>query len=234
MNLVKDNWTKKDGEDFVKYLGTLKNADRIEWTKRIINTKLPVLAIKSPVIKQIAKEIKKGNYLSFLDLNLTNYYENTAINSALISSIKDFDVFKKYLKIYSRTIDNWASCDTVSFKVKKKEELFYALALEYRKSKLPFERRLSLSIMFKLLDNELYIDKIFEFMNSFYDETEYYVNMINAWLFCDCFIKQRDKTIKYLEHHKLNKFTINKGISKCRDSYRVSKEDKDFLLNFKR
>ena len=28
--------------------------------------------------------------------------------------------------------------------------------------------------------------------------------------------------------------TTNKSISKCRDSYRISKEDKDYLLNFKK
>ena len=42
-----------------------------------------------------------------------------------------------------------------------------------------------------------------------------------------------NKTLKYLENHKLNKFTINKAISKCRESYRVSKEDKELLLKYK-
>ena len=30
-----------------------------------------------------------------------------------------------------------------------------------------------------------------------------------------------------------NKFTINKAISKCRDSFRVSEEDKNLLLKYK-
>ena len=54
--------------------------------------------------------------------------------------------------------------------------------------------------------------------------------MAIAWLVCELMIYNRDKTLKYLEHNKLNKFTINKAISKCRDSYRVSKEDKEFIL----
>jgi 3-methyladenine DNA glycosylase AlkD len=70
-------------------------------------------------------------------------------------------------------------------------------------------------------------------MNSFYNEDHYYVNMMNAWIFCECFIKRREKTIAFLKTHKLNKFTINKGISKCRDSFRVSKEDKEMLLGYK-
>lgn len=234
MDLVKDIWTKEDGKYFIEYLENLKNEEKVAWTKNLLNTNMNVLAIKSPVIKNIIKQIKKGNYLSFLDLNLNDYYESKAINGGIISSIKDFEVMKKYLNIYSKTIDNWASCDSLSFNIKNKEELFYNLALNYRKSKLPFERRLSISILFKFVDNNEYIDKIFNFMDTFYDENEYYVNMINAWLLCECFIKQREKTICYLNNNNLNKFTINKGISKCRDSFRISEEDKEFLLKFKK
>ena len=50
---------------------------------------------------------------------------------------------------------------------------------------------------------------------------------------CELIIKNREQTLEYLKHHKLNDFTINKTISKCRDSYRVSKEDKEFLLKYK-
>ena len=233
VNLVKEKWNNKDGKEFIIYLESLKDENKIEWTKKIVNTKKNVLAIKSPVLKNIVKEIRKGNYLSFLDLNLNNYLENNTINGELITYIKDFDTMKKYLSIYSKKIDNWASCDLLSFNIKGKEDLFLNLSNNYIKSDLPFERRLGLLILFKFIDNDLYINKIFDIMNLFYNEEEYYVNMINAWLLCECFIKRRDKTIIFLDNNKLNKFTINKAISKCRDSYRVSKEDKELLLQYK-
>lgn len=233
MNLVKDKWTEKDGENFIKYLETLKNQEKIKWSKNILNTNMPVLAIKTSIIKDIVKEISKGNYFSFLDLELNKYYENTAINGSLISQIKDFETMKKYLDKYILKIDNWASCDLLSFRIKNNEKKFYDLSLEYVNSEKPFIRRVGLNILFRLIDYDEYIDKIFSIMNSFYKEDHYYVNMMNAWLFCECFIKRREKTIKFLKNHKLNKFTINKGISKCRDSYRVSVEDKEMLLKYK-
>ncbi len=70
-------------------------------------------------------------------------------------------------------------------------------------------------------------------MNLFYEEKHYYVNMIIAWLFAEAFIKQRAKTLEFLKSHRLNKFTINKGISKCRDSLRVSVEDKEMLIRYR-
>ncbi len=233
MELVKDKWNRKDGEEFNNYLESLKVPDKVEWSKNLLNTQMNVLAIKTQAIRDITKQIYKGNFISFLDLELNNYFENTSINGYLITKIKDFDLMKKYLDKYISKIDNWASCDLLSFDVKDKEEEFFNLSLEYIKSDKPFIRRFGLSILFRLIDNDKYVNKIFDIMNRFYKEEHYYVNMMNAWLFCECFVKRRNETVEYLKTHKLNKFTINKGISKCRDSFRVSKEDKDMLISYR-
>ena len=71
--------------------------------------------------------------------------------------------------------------------------------------------------------------KIIDTLNK---EKEYYVNMAVAWLCCELMIKSRKEFLAYLKHHKLNDFTINKAISKCRDSFRVSQEDKEMLLKY--
>lgn len=234
MNLIKSNWTNEDGKEFIKYLESLKRAEKVAWTKGIVNTNMKVLAIKSPEINLIVKQIKKGDFLSFLDLDLNNYYENALINGNLIASIKDFDVMRKYLDNYSKKVDNWASCDTLKFNVKGDEENFMNLSKEYIKSDLPFVRRIGMLILFKFIENDKYIDEVFDRLNQFEAETEYYVNMVNAWLICELFIKRRDKTIEFFEDNKLNNFTINKAISKCRDSFRVSKEDKELLLKYRK
>ena len=69
--------------------------------------------------------------------------------------------------------------------------------------------------------------------NSLGEETHYYVNMANAWLVAECFTKQRDKTLNLIKNKTLNKFVQNKAISKCRDSFRVSPEDKELLKTFR-
>ena len=70
--------------------------------------------------------------------------------------------------------------------------------------------------------------------NDYFDVDMYYVNMGIAWLLCECFTKYRDKTLRYLVKSKVNTFTFNKTISKIRDSYRVTKEDKAYLNMLKR
>ena len=48
------------------------------------------------------------------------------------------------------------------------------------------------------------------------------------------YIKFPSATEKYLQKNKLNNFTHNKSISKIRESYRISKEKKDYLNTLKR
>ncbi|MDD3341673.1 MAG: DNA alkylation repair protein [Bacilli bacterium] len=236
MQLNKEIWMKEDIEKFQNYLESFRETDekKIKWSRNLLNTALPTLTIKTPVMKEIEKEIYKGNYLSFLDLMIWEYYENTAINGMLICRIKDFDSMKKYLDRYSDLADNWATCDLLTFKIKNNEQKYMDLIHQYIKSTKPFKRRIGIKVLFEFVDDEKYLPTIFSILDTFKEEENYYVNMINAWLLSDCFAKHRDKTIAYFENNNLNKFTTNKAISKCRDSRRISKEDKEMLLKYRR
>lgn len=233
MNLIKEQWTQKDMKEFQEYLKLMENQSKREWSTNLLKTKLPVLCLTTKIIKEIVKEISKGNFLSFLDYMIWDYYENTAINGFLITMIDDFDLMKKYLDIYSAKADNWATCDLLTFKIKGNENKFYNLSLEYIKSDKPFVRRIGMYVLFNYVENDDYIDTIFHLLDQFENEENYYVNMMNAWLLSECFVKQRTKTLAYLKKNKLNKFTINTGIQKCRDSRRVAISDKEMLLQYK-
>lgn len=234
MNLIKDIWTKDDIKPFLDYLSQFKREEKIDWTRNIINTNMKVLAILSKDIKSIIKEIGKGNFISFLDLEIDDSYESLLISGGLLSKIKDFDIYKEYLLRYSKKIDNWALCDTLTFNVKGNEDKYISLVNELIKSELPFERRIGISIFFSFISYNEYLDLIYKTVDKFYDEDNYYVQMMIAWLLCELMIKRRDETLKYLEHNNLNKFTVNKMISKCRDSFRVSDEDKEMLKIYRK
>ena len=232
--LKKDKWYKKDESELKAYLNTLSNPNKIEWTKNILNTNLKALAISSPKLRRIAKEIIKGDYFSFLEQNFNFCYEVVAINGYILSKIKDFDTYKFYLEKYSKNVDCWANCDLLSFPIKNQEENFFNLAEQYINSNKTFKRRIGIIILFSFTNNEKYSSKVFKIINTLYNEKEYYVNMAVAWLLCEMFIKQRDKTIEFLSYANLNSFTANKFVQKCRDSFRVSLEDKQYLLLFKK
>lgn len=232
-NLIKENWTKEDGEEFQVYLQSFARDEKKQmWEKNVVNTNLPCLAVLSKDVKEIVKEISKGNFLSFLDLELNDYFTNSLINGGLIGKIKNFDLIVSYLDKFLQKADNWASVDTISFDVKNKEQEFFELAKKYLKSKKVFVRRCGIRIFFKFLTSE-YLKEIFEIIKEMKDEKEYYVNMAISWLVCEAFVKNKAITLKLLKSQELSPFVQNKTISKCRDSYRVSKEDKEELLKYK-
>lgn len=233
MELTKNKWNNQDIAQLKKYLILLGNPNKVKWTQNINCTKLACLAIPMPKLKTIAKDICKGSFCGFLDRNPNDTFELVVISGYIINTITDFELLKKYLIKYCNYVDCWATCDILKFKTKYFEQDLFNLALEFCKSEHTFTRRIGLKILFGYTKNEKYIDKIFQVLNLFTYEKEYYVNMIVAWLFCEMFIQNKTKTYDFLKTHKLNKFSINKGIQKCRDSFRVSQFDKDNLLKYK-
>lgn len=231
--LKRDCWTAEDGEKFSAWLlGQAQSPEKCEFEKRIVNTELPCIAVPAPRLKEIVKEIVKGNAEGFLKLMLWHNHSEVVVNGEVLTKIKDFSEMCEFLDAYSEKVDNWAACDVLKFKVTDKNAADFArLAKRYFKDALPFRRRIALIIMFKFIERD--IDLVFELAGGLYDETEYYVNMANAWLICECFIKNRTKTLDFLEKNRLNAFTVNKAVSKMRDSFRVSAEDKEMLKQFK-
>ena len=92
VELIKDNWTASDIEEFNKYLCTFsKGVDKAKWEQRIINTSLPCIAVDSRIVKQLTNTIAKGNYISFIELWPWHNATMTFIVVGLIARIRDID-----------------------------------------------------------------------------------------------------------------------------------------------
>jgi len=235
MNLVKTSWTDADLINLRDYLKSIGNPEKEKWTRRIINTQMPMFVIKMPVLKQIANEIAKGDMQSFVSLFPTGSYEECVILGFLIPKIKDFGKLKSTLTKYGETVDNWSNCDQLKFKINSNNASeFFEMATEFLSSTYTFVRRIGVIILFEFLKFDEYVERIFKNISRLKSEQEYYVNMAVAWLVAEMFIKKREKTLQFLNEDLLNAFTINKAVQKCRDSFRVSAADKEMLLKFKK
>ena len=62
---------------------------------------------------------------------------------------------------------------------------------------------------------------------------EYYVNMMTAWFFATALAKQWDAAIPYMEQRRLPDWVHRKTIRKAVESYRITKEQKDYLRTLK-
>ena len=233
-NLV---WDKNKYQDYTKYLNNYKEDKKfIDFNKKLIFTKYEILGIKVPNMRKIAKEISKTDIISFLNNVENNTYEDVMIEGLTISYIKDIDLCLKYFNKFINKIDNWAICDTcISFMkiVNKNKELFLKQIKKYIESKNEYVVRVGVVLLLNYYIEDSYIDLVFDIIDSINRE-DYYINMAIAWLVSVCFVKYRNKTFKYLNDNKLNRFTYNKSIQKIIESYRVSLEDKEILRSMKR
>ncbi|MBQ3234814.1 MAG: DNA alkylation repair protein [Clostridia bacterium] len=222
-------------ENLKKYLNSLScGEEKGVWEQKIVNTKRPCIMVKSKDIASICKEILKGDIIAFINSYPIETHTDTIIISSLIPKIKDFDTQKKYLLEHSLLADNWSTIDSIKIHpTHSNKSKYFNFAKTLTTHVHPFTRRLGVVIMLKLLNfNDLH-KEIANEIKLLYNEKEYYVNMAVAWLVSELFVKGREVCLTLYENGSLNTFVNNKSIQKCRDSYRVSAKDKEYLLKFK-
>jgi len=112
------------------------------------------------------------------------------------------------------------------------ENLLHAIIKEWLNSKDEYIIRFGIEIlmMYYLDDN---FDISYHDLVSKIRSSDYYVNMMIAWYFATALAKKWDISIKYLEENKLDKWTHNKTIQKAIESYRIAKEQKEYLRQLK-
>ena len=229
MNFIKDNWSSEDIKELDNYLDSIKREDKIEWTRKIVNTKMDLYGITNPTLKSIAKNIYKGNYISYLDNYALYNYDLCMIYAYILNLIKDIEIKKKYLLEFSKKVDNWSCTDSLKFKIKNYEKDYLELSNEYIKSNLPFRRRIGVIILFAYKRELNYYEYLFKLLDLLSNEEDYYVNMAIAWLLCELCVFDINTVVKYVKNSKLNNFIKNKFISKCHDSFRIDNEVLDNL-----
>ncbi|MBE0700978.1 MAG: DNA alkylation repair protein [Acholeplasmataceae bacterium] len=236
MELTKALWAENDKSAFLSYLHSFQLKEKEVWGRNILNTKLELLCIPTKTIYNIVDEIFKGNYPSFLALEIFDNYEAIAIYGKIISLINDFDEMALYLNKYILVMENWAHCDLLSFNIgKHNKDRFLALSDQYLKDDKTFVRRLGLMILLQMVKDESMLPIIFHRLYGLNQENEYYVIMMAGWLLSECIIRYKNQTLQFISNTKdLNKKIVNKGIQKSRESRRLSQIEKDQLLPYKR
>ncbi len=231
MNLVLNEWTDESINNFYNYfIQFSKGSDDIEFEKKISNTFYDCVAIPYSIIDSMSKKIAKGNYSDFINKIELKNFSLTILFGKIISKIKNADEQINYLEKYISVCDSWAQVDTLnfSFNISNKQK-YFDYAASCIKDKNPFKKRLGIIILLKGFINNIDINRVFDIILTLSNESDYYVNMAIAWLLCEAFVKCRDKTMSFLKNKKISTFVLNKTISKCRDSKRVSTEDKSYL-----
>jgi 3-methyladenine DNA glycosylase AlkD len=223
-------WNKANYQKFITNLKTFQDLKYQKFHQSLLkNNKTKLIGIRTPIIKDIAKKISKGNYQQFLNYNQHKYYEENLIHGLILGYTNEYEKIDDFLKY----IDNWAVCDLTcsNFKIFKKLPINYLN--NYLNSKNPWIIRFSLVLLLDYYIKQENLNYIFKTCDNIQNDN-YYVKMAVAWLISICFIKYQKETKNYLKENKLDKFTFNQTINKIRDSFRVDNLEKEKLKKLKK
>ena len=228
--MIPEVWNKDSYKEFINYLLSLKDDKYKEFNKSIVlNSKYEMIGIRVPNVKDIAKKIKDID--EFLKYSGNTYHEEILLQGLVISRIKDEELFYKYYKEYIKKIDNWALCDTFCSSIKivrKYEDKYFNESIKLSLSDKEFISRVGLVTILDHFINKENLNTIFNTLNSI-NSDKFYINMAEAWLVCEIYTKYPNETLEFIKNNNLHK-----SISKIRDSFRVSKEEKEELIKYRK
>ena len=232
MNFKNANWSK-DRDTLIRYLNSIANTKYRDFSKKLIPGDVNMLGINLPTLKKIAKEIAKGDYEKFLQIDDDGVFELKYLKGQVIASIKDVNEYEKYFMWYLPMITDWSLCDgyvAASKIIKKDKERFFDIATKLISGGVEFEARVALVILLVYMVDDEYVERVFKLIDGLKSDY-YYVKMAHAWLICELYIKYTDRTKKFLLSTPPEKDVLKMAIRKIKDSYRVTAEDKEWLKN---
>ena len=204
------------------------NESYTAFNRRIVNTKMPVIGVRVPDLRRLAKEL--AGEMSAADISRllaapSNLYEyvllcGLLINRAKISDEEAIRLTRQYLPC----VDSWAHIDV--FVEKKRRfagEVWWDFALECLQNEAEFTVRYGvISLMTNFLD-ESHINQVFAALRRIKHD-DYYVKMALAWLYATAAVHFFELTLAELENEHIDAWTRNKAYQKMRESRRFTPE----------
>lgn len=234
MNFNLIMWDKNSYQEYLDYLVSLQDIKYLHFNSTLVSSKYELIGIRLPILRNIAKEILKGDYISFLKEIKHTYMEEIMVEGFVIAGLKVEEEFDKYFLKYIDYIDNWACSDAFCNSlviVKNNPKKYFNICKRLTLKSDEFKVRVGLVTILYFFIDEKHIDTIYNILDNLKIDS-YYVNMAAAWLLCECMIKYDKKTINYLKVAKINTDVYKKALQKMRDSYRISIESKEILKKF--
>ena len=188
-----------------------------------------IIGVRIPFIRKFALTLNEEEINIFLNDLPHKYLEENILHSVLISRVKSVNEFINLLDKFLLYVDNWCVSDTINCKVLIKDRnTSFKFFKRLLKTNHTYKIRFGILALFKCFLCDEYIDKANELVINIHSD-EYYINMARSWYFQNVIVKYYVKGKCILESKVLDKFTHNKTISKCIDSYMVSNDKKLYL-----
>ena len=222
--------------DLQKILFSMADEKYRDFQSKLMPTvpKEKIIGIRTPLLRKFAKDFSKtAEAKTFIKKLPHEFYEENNIHAFLLEFITDFDECAAEVTKFLPFVDNWATCDSMSPKIFKKNK---TALLGYIEKWLSAGDTYSVRFGIKMLmEHFLEEDFSLEYPKKVakIKSDEYYIKMMQAWYFATALAKQYEAVLPFIENQKLEKWVHNKAIQKSVESFRITAEQKEYLKTLK-
>jgi 3-methyladenine DNA glycosylase AlkD len=194
-----------------------------------------IIGVRTPLLRKMAKQISREEWCdAFLKECPHIYFEENQLHGFILSGYPDFEECIEKIEQFLPYIDNWATCDQTSPKVfKKHKELLLPYLRKWIQSDHVYTIRFAVDMLMQHFLDEDFRPEYLELVAGI-SSGEYYVKMAVAWYMATALAKQWDSAVPYIERGRMNDWVHNKTIQKAKESYRITREQKQYLGQFKK
>lgn len=212
-----------------KFLQENKNQKLALFNRKIISTDFQIYGISLPNLRKEVKALSLEG-VTFNEIKPSSFEEVLA-KGLFLSYEKDTKTVLQGLKNMLPYFDNWCAVDVVVGSLKrlngKKEAFsFFKDCLEKGDE---FVVRTGIVGLMKYFVSDKYIAESAKLVSEIKSQL-YYIKMAQAWAFCEFFIKNFEIAKEFFLQIE-DKDVKKKTAQKCRDSFRLSKEQKSFITS---
>ncbi len=209
------------------------NDEYAAFNKRIVNTNMPVLGVRVPDLRKLAKRLAKdltANDVAALLKIKQSSFDYILLCGLLITHVKMSDeraieLIKQWLPL----TDSWAHIDCVAdTNPRFTSQMWWDFALDCLKSDAEFTVRYSVILLMCNFLDDRHIDEVFELLTGVKHDG-YYVKMALAWTYATAAVKYFERTLAELEKPSIDPWTRAKAYQKMRESRRFNGEQQAII-----
>lgn len=220
-------WYNKGMENVKQWI--LENSEqKYKEFSEPLNCGRAMKGVRIPLMRQYCKQLVKSYGLDALELFTDDWFEEIMMQGFVIGYAKELIELKEaFIYNHLRKCDTWSLVDSFSATLKLKnieKTIFYDIIKNWRQDDYDYVVRFTLVHCIDHYIDDEHIDDILEFSKTLNDRA-YTVKMANAWLLSVAYINYPDKVLEVSKELDDETFKMTKG--KIRDSFRVSKENKE-------
>ena len=213
-----------------------------DFNRNIVPGEERMIGVRLPALRKLARETAKSSGREYLDeaaevMGPDSLHEEIMLYGMVLGYTKmEKEERAERLDRFVPLIRTWAICDTcvTGYKFMEKEpDYWFDYLKRYETSDKEFDLRFMIISMLSHFIDDRHIDEVLRLCGSIRNDG-YYTKMGVAWTVSVCYVKYPEKTRKFLESGVMDEFTHNKSIQKIRESYRVSREEKEELKKLKK